>query len=213
MIDVLPVIVGINHWRDVTSPFIDSIRQFHPTEPLVVVDNHSRDPYPAQDDIIMLRTNERMGYNNAMNYAVANAPIPRWYVFFNNDCLAQRPFFDEVLALDPLTVYGSGANVDSVMGFVFQWSAWLCVSREAWERVGEFDPQLTAGFEDFDYQIRAKQAGLHLATADLPVQHLDKHTRKEEPDYNARWRRCVSYFASKHNWKVPDIRNPELVPC
>jgi GT2 family glycosyltransferase len=205
---VLPVIVGIDHWRDITSPFIDSIRAYHPTAPLVVVDNHSNEPYPAQDDIILLRTNRRMGYNEAMNYAVENSPVPDWYVFFNNDCLARGPFLEIVSHLDPLTVYGSGANVDGIMNFVFQWSAWLCVSREAWEAIGPFDPELSAGFEDFDYQIRAKQTGRALAKADLPVDHLDKHTRLVEDHYRDRWQASRRYFAAKHNWKIPDLNNP-----
>ena len=212
-IEILPVVVGINHWRDVTSPFLDSIRWHHPTDPVLVVDNHSKEPYPAQDDIIMLRTNERLGYNEAMNYAARLGPVPDWYVFLNNDCLAQRPFLETVKALDPKTVYGSGQNIDGHANFAFQWSAWMCISQEVWRAVGEFDPILSAGFEDFDYQLRAVKAGFGLSYADLNIQHLDRHTRKEEHEYDARWRNCMRYFAEKHNWFIPDLGNPGAAAC
>jgi GT2 family glycosyltransferase len=201
-VNALAVVVGINHWQDITGPFVRSLVRHNPNLPVLVVDNASKTPYPLSDDYTVLRLEERVGYNLAMNHAMRAAPGKDWYILFNNDCMCHGYFAGDIAKLDPKTVYGSGWNEDKKNGVHLQWSAWLCISKQARKEVGLFDKQFTGAYEDFDYQMMATKKGYKLDTFEIPVKHLDKHTRFEEHKYIERQTAARDLFAAKHKMKI-----------
>ena len=197
------VVVGINHWKDITSPFLWSLRERNPDLAIVIVDNASSPPYPTDfPGGQTVRSTERIGYNRALNLGIHVAGDADWYLCFNNDCMCNGPLAPVLETLFVGVVYGSGLNHDEINGIDLQWSAWLAVSRETLEVVGLFDPELTGGFEDFDYELRAKAAGFGLETAQFPVRHLDRHTRYEEARHDQRWEASRQLFAKKHGLRT-----------
>ena len=198
MTTILAAIVGINHWLDLTYPFADSIVGRNPNTRLMVIDNESSPPYP-ECPLWETRRIVRCGYNHALNYALTFDAD--WYVLFNNDCMAHKGFDDLIPTLDKRTLYGSGWQWSDSFKRQVLYSAWLCMSRELVEAVGEFDPMLDAGFEDFDYQQRAIEAGMKVDVLRIDCDHLDRHTRLVEPEYAAKWEKCRQYFTKK--WNVP----------
>jgi GT2 family glycosyltransferase len=77
-------------------------------------------------------------------------------------------------------------------------SAYLLIPRRVWDAVGEFDEKMDAAFEEIDYQIRAIDKGFRVDVADLPIIHLNMHTRHELKDYWKRWGETERYFLSKY---------------
>jgi GT2 family glycosyltransferase len=203
------VVVGINYWQDITRPFVMSLREHNPDLSIVLIDNASDKPYPKIKGIKTIRLKKRVGYNLALNVAIKANPGKDWYLLFNNDCICHDSFMHTLSRLDPSKVYGSGWNrnvMNRLNQLDLQWSAWLAISGEAVKEVGLFDPLLTGAYEDFDYQMRAKQKGYHLDTLDIPVVHLDKHTRHKELDYRERWADSREYYLRKWKLKVPGGR-------
>jgi len=202
----LAVIVGIDHWEDITLPFVKSLQKYNPTLPILIVDNASDKPYPRVKGTKRLRLPERVGYNLAMNAAIEAHPGKDWYILFNNDCLCTGDFALNFAFMKDDTVYGSGWNdnkCNKTNDLQVQWSAWLCLSKKVIQTVGLFDPILTGAFEDFDYQLQARQAGYKIDTLALPVNHLDAHTRYDEVDYRERWHASRDYFYKKWSLKAP----------
>lgn len=197
---VIAAIVGIDHWIDLTFPFAMSIHTRNPNLDVLVIDNVSEPTYPEVPLWRTRRTSRRVGYNLALNFAMEEDAD--WYIVFNNDCECHNGFEGVFEHLDPHTLYGSGTQWSQSFQTWIQWSAWLAISRELKDTIGLFDPELDAGFEDFDYQKRAMDAGFKLDHLRIDVQHLDKHTRLVEPDYAARWEKCRLYFSKKWNVKT-----------
>lgn len=191
---ILAAIVGINHWLDLTMPFAMSVATRNPTMTTLVIDNGSEPPYP-ECPLWQTSRIDRCGYNHALNHALSYEAD--WYVLFNNDCMAHREFENVIPTLDKRTLYGSGWQWCDNFQRQMLYSAWLCMSRELVNEVGLFDPQLDAGFEDFDYQMRCLDKGIRLEVLRLDIDHLDKHTRFEERAYNENWERCRVYFDKK----------------
>lgn len=201
-VNAVAVVVGIDHWGDITGPFVASLIRHNPGLPVLVIDNASKTPYPIRDEYRTLRLPERVGYNLAMNAAIKAEPGRDWYILFNNDCLCHSNFSQKIAELDNHTVYGSGWNKDAKNNLELQWSAWLCLSKRALREVGRFDKRLSAGYEDFDYELRALKKGFKLDTWDIPVVHLDKHTRFMEPNYYERWKKSRDLFMAEHGIKL-----------
>lgn len=207
------IIVGVNHWKDITSPFCWSLREFNPELELIIVDNASSPPYPTDfPGGTTVRSHERLGYNRALNLGMAVAGDADWLICFNNDCKCNGPLAPILQLLSPSVLYGSGENYDKVNGLMLQWSAWLVISRPILETVGKFDDKLSGGFEDFDYEFRAMNAGFGLATAPLPVRHLDKHTRFEENGIWERWEQSRQQFEKQHGLKTVVMARPGWNP-
>lgn len=186
------VVIGINHFEDITHPFIDSLWK-HNNQPFItVVDNYSDVPY-NHDRYHMIRTNERYSFPRAINFALDYTPYWDRIAVFNNDCLCEGAIVDAIANADENTFYGSEQNADNLV-----YSAWMVFGRKIWETVGRFDEKMSAGWEDFDYQLRCKKAGFKVDVLKLPVRHLDKHTRFEEAAYNKRWNETRIYFSEKH---------------
>ena len=200
------IVVGIDKWSRTTEKFYKSFRYFEPTMPLVIVDNQplprTSYPHPPEPCTWLLRTGRFLGYNEALNLAMSYWDSyrgePDWYLCFNNDCRVQGELSSAIDVLDPMVFYGSKINPCEEIGRPLLWSAWMAISRQVRAVVGDFDPMLTHGFEDFDYQLRAIEAGFELGVADLPVLHLDKHTRFAVQNYFGEWDKSRLYFSQKH---------------
>jgi hypothetical protein len=204
---VVGIVVGIDKWSHTTEKFVRSVYEHDFYLPLVVVSNMPPDPYPpfpVGDISKTIYTVKRVGYGQALNSGIHAAGEHDWYVCFNNDNLFEGPIQDYVEGLDPNVLYGSGWNHDPDNDLDLQWSAWMVISKKIWETVGAFNPVYDAAFEDFDYELRAMKAGFPLATAELPVKHLDKRTRFATPDYKKRWREAARAFREEHHLIVQE---------
>ncbi len=212
------IVVGHNHWhqesfgdKDFTKAFVFALKDRNPNLDVLLLDNLSDKPYPTNigGRVEVIRLPRRVGYGVALNIGIKHVQ-PKdydWYVCMNNDCwidpnpLAPRDhgrIEDTLHQLDRNVLYGSGWNVDKRRGLRFQWSAWLCISREVLQAVGYFDEGLAAAFEDFDYEQRAMNEGYGLDTAELPIVHLDEHTRLEDKNYPLAWEKARLTFTMKH---------------
>ena len=205
------IIVSFDHWHNDqygdgswAREFAHNLQRLNPTMKVLVVDNASRIPYTSETlDIIHL--GKRCGYGEALNHGLMHLQVQGgfdWYVTLNNDCQIKTGTNGDVVrvleTLSPNTLYGSGVNRDTRLTFAWQWSAWMCISAKIFQQVGYFDERLAAAFEDFDYQRRAMDMDFGLDFADLPIEHLDMHTRYEDRDYPKRWEAARLLFETKH---------------
>jgi hypothetical protein len=204
------VVVGINHWEDLTLPFLKGLHEHNPafrkhSLDVVVVDNGSRPPYPLE----CVHLADTVGYSSALNFG-ADGWEWDWLLCCNNDCTCEGSVAEIISNLRPDTIYGNAWKFD------YQWmtdlhlpavvdSAYLLISRKVWDMVGEFDPLMDAAFEEIDYGLRAIEAGFRLDVVELPITHLNLHTRRELEDYDKRWHATSDYFYKKH------FKRPEAV--
>lgn len=203
------IIVGFDYWytnfnirdSEFTHRFVHHFRDANPDIKLLVIDNFSDRPYQS-DTIEIVRTSKRVSYAEALNIGLKRMQPGNydWYITLNNDCdtIKDGNVTRVLEKLNPDILYGSGKNHDQRMKIIWQWSAWLCISKKILNVIGYFDENCAAAFEDFDYQRRAMLAGFKLDTALLPIVHLDKHTRMEDKTYNKRWDAARCYFSTKH---------------
>jgi GT2 family glycosyltransferase len=198
------VIVGIDHWEDLTYPFFFGLRgkNLQDLEKLEIkiIDNASSTRYPEGGDYV-IRLDERAGYGSALNMgAYGNWD---WLLCLNNDCTCEGSVTEIISKLRDDTIYGNAWKFD------YQWmtdlhlpavvdSAYLLIPRKAWDSVGQFDPQMDAAFEEIDYGLRAIEAGFRLDVVELPITHLNMHTRRELEGYDKRWHMTSDYFYKKH---------------
>jgi len=190
-------IVGIDHWEDLTKPFADSLQK-HNAIYMVIIDNGSQPPYPDYSQRVMRI--ERRGYGAALNAGASGNWD--WLLCCNNDCLCTGNIMDIISTLRPDTIYGnewkySYDGMEDGLPAVVD-SAYLLIPRRIWDVVGKFDPQMDAAFEEVDYCIRAVSMGYRLDVANLPITHLNLHTRKELEGYDKRWEATRQYFRAKH---------------
>lgn len=202
MTDISLIVVGINHWHDITQPFLLSILKYEPEAQILLIDNNSRSAYPNNNpNIEVLRVDERVGYNQAMNIGIQHRKVDK-YICFNNDCICEGPFIEKVKMLDDSILWGSDHKPDSLNGILFVASAWLVISDKIIEKIGFFDENLNAGFEELDYEMRAIMADFDLGVTQLPIKHLEEMTRLDESEYLKRWDTCRKYFGKKHRLKT-----------
>jgi GT2 family glycosyltransferase len=122
------------------------------------------------------------GWLAALTSALVRSPVAGGAVTFRHDAdrwaLADNvASFHELLADRP-----AEAATEQPLG-----SLNLAVTRDAWERVGGFDEELTTS-EDFDWVLRARAAGL--ATAFVPaavVEHADVRDGRAALEAHATW--------------------------
>ena len=203
------VIVGIDHWVDLTSPFVDSMLRYNPWLDIVLIDNASVMKYPGSDRYRTLHT-DRIGYGPALNIgAMTGMKNWDWLMCCNNDCLCNGAF--TVDQLNPNVMYGNAWKLpfnDPTSGLpeVVD-SAYLLISNKMWGRIGGFDPDFEAAFEEIDYQVRAVHAGFGVDVAYLPIIHLDRHTRYETPNYEKRWENARKLFLDRYMRIAPTCPN------
>jgi len=191
-------IVGIDHWSDLTKPFADSLQKHNPSVCMTFIDNASTPPYP--DYIQRVMRIPRMGYGAALNMGAPGNWD--WLLCCNNDCLCNGNVMDVIGTLRPDTIYGNewkydyDGMADGLPAVVD--SAYLLIPRRIWDDVGQFDPFMDAAFEEIDYCIRALDKGYRLDVVELPITHLNLHTRRELEGYDMRWEATRKYFHKKH---------------
>jgi hypothetical protein len=200
------VIVGIDHWGDLTRPFADSLGRYNPSLSMVVIDNASEPPYPDYERHVLRLA--RCGYGTALN--AGSCGNWNWLLCCNNDCICEGDIIGIVQGLRPDTIYGNAWKFD------YEWmadlhlpavvdSAYLLIPRRVWDRVGCFDPEMDAAFEEIDYGLRAIAAGFRLDVVDLPITHLNLHTRRELEGYEDRWRATSKRFHAKYKILYRDV--------
>jgi len=193
------VIVGIDHWEDLTQPFAKDLQEYNPWMDVIIVDNGSEPEYPPYQ----AQRISRVGYGSALNAASGEKMPWDWLLCCNNDCLCNGNVTDIIATLRDDTIYGNEWKFDyegmkdGHLPAVVD-SAYFLIPRRVWEKIGGFDPKMEAAFEEIDYCIRALEAGFRLDVAPLPIVHLNMHTRTETPDYWKRWEETRQYFHSKH---------------
>jgi len=202
---VRAIIVGIDHWEDLTRPFSTALKVESPELDVVVMDNASADEYPAHPGCQIIRI-DRCGYGPALNFGARLSNNWDWLLCCNNDCLCLGDVMPIIRTLSEDVVYGDAWKVDYTgmengLPAVAD-SAYLLISRKVWKTIGGFDPEMEAAFEEIDYQIRALDAGFRLDVAMLPITHLNLHTRWELNGYQERWSKTERYFHSKHPSRV-----------
>ena len=202
MTDISLIVVGINRWHDITQPFLLSILKHEPEAQILLIDNNSSPAYPNNSSSIeVLRVDERIGYNQAMNIGIQHRKVDK-YICFNNDCICEGPFINKIKILDDSTLWGSDHKPDPLNGILFVASAWLVISDKIIEKIKFFDENLSAGFEELDYEMRAMMADFNLGVAQLPIKHLEEMTRLDEPGYLKRWDVCRKYFGKKYGFRT-----------
>lgn len=164
------ITVGIGDWERWTLPLIDSIRKFEPDVPIVVVDNASDPPYPADPRVQIIRT-RRTSYAAAMNTGIRLAPESTHYIVINNDVLCEGPFVHLAEQQPQSVLAGNWLNRKFGRAWIDSWH-W-CIPKAVRRVVGEFDEGYKiAGFEDADYCFRAEQKGFIIRQSDQPFRHL-----------------------------------------
>ena len=206
------VVVGIEHWHDLTLPFLDGLWEHNDRMlvDLVCVDNQSSEKYiPSQHwGYQLARPSKRLGYGNALNFGARYVDDPEdydywdWLLCCNNDCTCEGSVTEIISKLSTDTVYGNDWKLDydgmrDGLPAVVD-SAFFLIPRRIWDTIGGFDPIMDAAFEEVDYCIRAINAGFRIDVAPLPITHLNMHTRRELKDYNERWEITRKYFRAKH---------------
>jgi hypothetical protein len=189
-VQLLAVVVGIDHWIDYTRPFIRGIRK-HNSCFVSLVDNASKKRYPALADAT-LRLEKRVGYAEALNLG-ANCHKFDWMIAANNDCVCSERI--PIETLDKNTVYGEDWKEDH--GLTSIESGWLLIPRNVWDKV-RFDENYDAAFEDFDYIERVKLAGFKIDVLGGCLKHLFAHTRREVPGYEERWHKSFALFKKEY---------------
>jgi hypothetical protein len=183
---LLVVIVGVDHWEDLTKPFIQGLREHNPCF-ISLVDNASQLPYPRKHADALLRLENRVGYAQAINLGT-NCWGFDWMLVANNDCKCTG-----TIDLDLSDDFVWGGSYVHEQGIETLESGWLLIPRRIWEEV-RFDEQYNGGYEDYDFTERVKRAGFGLDTTVQPLKHLAQHTRYETQNYTERWQRSLELF-------------------
>ncbi len=197
------VVVGIDHWDDLTRPFVEGLKENNKDMRLLVIDNYSNNKYPDFHGVDIWRMATRLGYGVALNVgAVPFGEKWDWLLCCNNDCICDGNVEDIIKKLPDDTIYGNAWKYDysgmkNGLPAVVD-SAYLLIPRRVWDKVGMFDSQMDAAFEEIDYQIRAIEAGFRVDILDLPITHLNLHTRMETEDYMKRWHLTEENFLKKY---------------
>ena len=183
------VIASVSHLEELAKPFAESLQRHNPALPVLIVDNSVK----------------RTGYGSALNAGAEGAWD--WLLCANNDCICNGNITEAISYLNTDTVYGNAWKFD------YEWmaqlelpavvdSAYLLISRKVWDRVGCFDEKMDAAFEEIDYGLRVIDAGFRLDVIDLPIVHLNLHTRNELEGYTKRWEATSKYFKTKYEKRL-----------
>jgi GT2 family glycosyltransferase len=164
-----------------------------PSAPRVLVDNEAGDGsgVDAPDGTTIVRLSDNRGFAGGANagLALAFADGAEHAVVLNDDVLVEAGCV-ETLAAAAGADGAASPRIDGPPGFAFAGGelepkrgfgrhvegaadylsgACLCLSRAAWETVGQFDAGLFLYYEDVDWCLRARELGVPLTVA------LDAH--------------------------------------
>lgn len=169
---VTVVIIGIDQWEQYTRPLIASIRKHEPNVSVVLVDNGSKQPYPA-GDYELVRLDKTVSYAEAIN---AGMPSYGWAVVLNNDVLISKPFVKQIEDLPTFKLYGFYVHEIFKRKYLSGWA--LFISEEVRQVVGEFDKEFRPMYlEDADYSFRCCDVGYYLHLLDREIwgfKHLER---------------------------------------
>jgi len=195
------VTVGINQWKEFTSPLIKSIERYQSDVDVVLVDNGSKEPYPSIAPYTLVRSDAVLSYAQAINLGLEETDVFDWVIIINNDVLCISPFRKKLEELDPNILYGNQLNHASKFGHYVE--GWLfAIPFNVMSKVGLFDEKFQyAAFEDVDYSFRAKQAGLKVVKTELPFKHLKAATRFTRPEYREVYLENRRYLHKKHGFR------------
>lgn len=184
--NIAAIIIGIENWTQYTLPLVESIRKWEPECVIAVVDNASKEPYPAMqyaiqhnDRNIQPIWTSRVCYSKAINTGHEHIAPADWYIVLSNDVLCTGPFA-HLLEQYSNAIVGPQLwqiNIEHVgpVDYVVGWC--VAISRQGWEEIGPWDEGMQiSSYEDCDYSHRARKAGYSLV-ADLPFVHLDQKQR------------------------------------
>ena len=178
---VTAVIVGVDQWDLYTKPLLKSIDTFMPSMRVVLVDNGSH--YPDTRNVQTVRTEQVVGYPEALNIGIQSAGASDWYLILNNDILIEKPF--SVDGFDRKSLYGFITYPFRNWQYLAGWA--MFIPYEATHDVGLFDPKIKPmWFEDADYCIRAVKAGYNLVTLDrkaFGIRHFEDENMIERRAY------------------------------
>ena len=192
---VAALIIGIDGCEQYTLPLVESIQKHEPDCQIVVIDNASKEPYPALDYV---HRTERLCYSAAINTAASHATDADWLIVLSNDVLCTGRFFTLLRNLPKRAVYGQIVNVARYT-FVMGWC--VIIPRPVWKSVGGWDENyVVSSWEDVDFSYMARAAGF--GVMDIPHMsfiHLDQRQRFYLPGFEGTHDRNRAYFEAKHN--------------
>jgi len=194
-------IVGIDRWKELSKPCIDSILSYESGADIVIVDNASKTPYPSTGDAKVVRVKKRVGYAEAMNKVLFYAQPSDWYILINDDVLCEAPFIRRVEAMEP-GLYGLQMNGNNLTKeYIDGW--FYLIHSTVIGLVGRFDPAYkVAGWEDVDYCHVARTVGFIPTKIELPFRHIKGQTRFAIPEYDKIRASNRRYFEEKHGLKA-----------
>lgn len=167
------------------------------------------DTINGRSDVELIEVRDVLGFGSAMNEGMRKSKGE--YIFLVSDDISiNYPYWFEIMALpNLLTSYRPVTSVvteETMPDFTC-----ICIPRNIYEKVGEFDPvfDIGYGFDDLDYYIRSRKAGFGFRVMHDQV-HLDiKHRgggtfrayyNQEEIDNMTRLNRGL--FVAKHSIKL-----------
>jgi len=205
------VIPTYNHCDDLLKPCIESIFQY--TDPnlieVIVVANGCTDNTREfvenyKEDIILIWSNEALGYPKAVNLGIQRAS-GEYVVLLNNDTvllpqylnawveMLNAPFSDPTVGIcGPLELFDNYANSEAIIFFC------VMIRSELFDKVGLLDEIYSpGGGEDIDFSMRIKNLGYRITTTggfeyspeertnigDFPIWHKDNRTFRDIPEY------------------------------
>ena len=160
---VAVIITGIDDWEKYTLPCINSIKECEPEAKIIYIDNGSAEPYPNVGGTVPIGITGTVGYAEAINIGLAAASgIANWYLVCNNDVLFKKPFVKQVNKLDPGKLHGFEQHTfEESIEYICGWA--YIISSQVIDKVGLFDEHFKPKwYEDVDYCIRAKKAGVSI---------------------------------------------------
>jgi len=191
MIAIASIITPVFNRSDLTSRFIDSVKDY--LEPnnaeLVIIDNNSLDNtrevvkfYQNFNEQIVygpVYYNSGFGVGNNFGVSFSNE-LSKNFIFISNDVIVNGDFIkliidelkdDEIIGPRLISfptgwnTYKESGTIPYIEGFC------MAMTRRTFNRLGKWDESLFLDVEDLEYCYRAKSKRISLRQVDLPVEH------------------------------------------
>ena len=193
MPSVAVLIIGIDGWEKYTAPLIRQVQAFEPDACLVVIDNHSAEPYPIAP---WIHRTPRLCYAAAINYAKRISGKKDWTIVLSNDVRCKGPFA-HILVNYESTVCGPKLMMNQGFEYVEGWC--VAAPQTVWDATGGWDERfLVSSYEDVDFSVSAVERGFRLERVPLPFDHLDQRQRFFLPEYAGSEAINHAYMREKH---------------
>jgi len=225
---MIPVLILAHNCVEQTKRCVESVlKQDIPTS-VVLFDSGSTDEtlkwaqneLPEGSPIIHVPENlgVSFGWNMGLNLLFKNEENER-VLSLNNDTVLPSWFLSSLLSYDVPFITGVSVGTmeeiarqepRKVLGTSPDFSAWL-ITRECWQKVGEFDESMVLYASDLDFAIRAHRAGIQLFNSGVGFYHersstLNSASPKERRTIEMRADADRLAFREKHGF---DVWSPE----